>query len=335
MTYRADIWRFSEKIMKIIFFGTPEIAVPFLEFLCEKEEVVAVVTQPDRKADRGEKNLKLSPVKLFAQKRDIPIYQPAKIEEFIADYRLQIADYDLGVVVAYGKILPLSLIKTAELGYLNVHFSLLPKYRGAAPVQWAIINGEKETGVSTFWLDQGMDTGKIVLQKKIIIEDTDKANTLLEKLVPLGVETLEESIELIKKNTSLGKVQTGETSYAPSLKKENGKIEWNKEAGEICNLIRGTQPWPGAYTMVARDKSQVARRTLKIVDAFPTSFNLQPETGNLPAGSIVGLEKKVGFIVKCKSSFLLIKNVQEEGKKLVSAWEWWQGARLKIGDFLQ
>jgi methionyl-tRNA formyltransferase len=325
--------------MKIIFFGTPEIAVPFLEFLYEKEEVIAVVTQPDRKADRGEKHLKLSPVKLFAQKKNLSLYQPLNPEELITNHQSPITNYDLGIVVAYGKILPLSLINTAELGYLNVHFSLLPKYRGAAPVQWAIINGEKETGVSTFWLDEGIDTGKIIFQKKITIEDTDKVNTLLEKLVPLGVKTLKESIELIKENHSVGKAQVGEASYAPSLRKENGKINWTKKAKQIYNLIRGTQPWPGAFTTVASGESEVGSgkkvKSLKIFDVEVVNLTQSPNhpITQLP-GTIVGLEKNIGFIVKCKSSFLLIKKVQEEGKKLVSAWEWWQGARLKIGQHL-
>ena len=320
--------------MKIIFFGTPEVAVPFLEFLYKNEKVVAVVTQPDKKAGRGVEHLKLSPVKLFAKKKGLPLFQPLKIDELLATRYSLFADYDLGVVVAYGKILPKSLIETARLGYINVHFSLLPKYRGAAPVQWTLINGEKETGVTTFWIDEGLDTGKIICQKKIAIENSDTVITLEKKLTPLGIEILKETIEIVKKNPQVSNLQIGIPSYAPSLKKEDGKINWgDKDAFEICNLIRGTQPWPGAYSTVKSVKCKV--KSLKILEAEVVDFNLSPITYHLSPGSIVGLEKSIGFIVKCKNNFLLILKVQEEGKKIVSAWDWWQGARLKIGDCLQ
>jgi len=320
--------------MKIIFFGTPEIAVPFLEFLHQKEEIIAVVTQVDKTAGRGRSQLHLSPVKLFAQEKRLSIFQPRKINELLDS--LSKLTYDLGIVVAYGKILPLSLIKIAKLGYLNVHFSLLPKYRGAAPVQWAIINGEKETGVTIFWLDEGLDSGKIIRQKKIAIKNTDTVNTLLERLIPLGIETLRETLQLIKENPFIGEPQVGEPSYAPTLKKGDGKIDWTKEAKQIYNLIRGTQPWPGVYTALKTKKNKV--KSLKIIEAKPISSELINLSTYEP-GTIVGLEKNNGFIVKCKrgnhlNSFLLIKKIQEEGKKVISAWDWWQGARLKIGDCL-
>jgi len=319
--------------MKIIFYGTPQIAVPFLEFLCENEEIITVVTQPDRKADRGEKHPKLPAVKLFAQEKNLPLFQPLKIDELLLNSQFSILNYDLGIVVAYGKILPKSLIETARLGYINVHFSLLPKYRGAAPVQWAIINGEKETGVTTFWINEGLDTGKIICQKKIAIEDNDTVITLEKKLIPLGIETLKETIEIVKKNPQVGSLQIGGPSYAPSLKKDNGKINWaEKTALEVYNLIRGTQPWPGAYSTVKSVKCKV--KSLKILEAEVVDFNLSPITYHLSPGSIVGLEKSIGFIVKCKNNFLLILKVQEEGKKIVSAWNWLQGTRLKIGDCL-
>lgn len=327
--------------MKIVFYGTPEIAVPFLEFLCNNEEVVAVVTQPDVPVGRG-REIRSSPVKVFAQEKGLSLFQPLKIDELITTYHLPLPTYQLGIVVAYGKILPKSLIKTARLGYINVHFSLLPKYRGAAPVQWAIINGEKETGVTTFWIDEGLDTGKIICQKKIAIENNDTVITLEKKLVLLGIETVKETIEIVKKNPQVGNLQIGVPSYAPSLKKDNGKINWTeKTALEIYNLIRGTQPWPGAFTTVQSLKFKVSAKggsapggkSLKIIEAEP--FSYQPiNLSTYQPGAIVGLEKNKGFVVKCKNSFLLILKVQEEGKKIISAWDWWQGARLKIGDCL-
>ncbi len=316
--------------MKIIFFGTPEIAVPFLEFLYTNEEIVTVVTQPDREAGRG-REIVPSPVKLFAQNKGLTIFQPAGTDELTAF--LNKLPFELGVVVAYGKILSLELLKTAKIGFVNVHFSLLPKYRGAAPAQWAVINGERETGVTTFWIDEGLDTGKIISQKKVIIENDDTVSTLQKELVVLGIEVLKETLKLIKENPQIGYEQQGIPSYAPPLKKENGKIYWQeKTAQEIYNLIRGTQPWPGVFTVVKSEKCKL--KSLKILEAKVVDFNLTPYTLHLTPGSIVGLEKGKGFIVKCKTEFLLILKVQEEGKKITSAWDYWQGAKLKIGDIL-
>lgn len=321
------------------FFGSPSLAAPFLERLRTHTQVAFVVTTPDEPSGRGQQ-LKATPVKEAAQKAGLPVHQPEKLKDpsFLSVVRQ--GALDLGLVVAYGKILPKELFEIPRLGFLNVHFSLLPAYRGAAPIQWALIHGEKKTGVTLFWIDEGMDTGPILLQKELPIESTDTALTLEGKLVPLGVAALEEALDLIAIGKAPRAPQQGPSSLAPRLTKELGHLPWDKPAEDLANLIRGVQPWPGAYCFVQRsgiNRNSEQGMLLKILEAVPSEIcpgNAERCPVIAPPGQITGLEARKSFVVQCGRGFLKILKVQPEGKKAMSAWDFWQGARLKIADKL-
>lgn len=312
--------------LRIIFWGTPEIAVPFLERLCSLDEVVAVVTRPDALAGRDYR-IKIPPIKIFAKQKGIKIFQPEKLkdENFIAE--LKALSPELGLVVSYGKIIPEAVLKIPKLGFINIHFSLLPKYRGAAPIQWAIIKGEKKTAVTAFWLDSGLDTGPIILQKEIEILPEDNYPTLQEKLISLGIEAMEEALVLVKQGIAPKIFQQGESSFAPPLKKDDGKIDWNQPAETIVNLIRGTYPWPGAFTFFKNVKEEM--KLIKIISA-----KVWKQSFATPPGQVVAIDKGQGFVVNSNVEAVLITMVQSAGKKEISAWDFWQGVRIRIGDVL-
>lgn len=224
----------------IIFFGTPEFAVPSLKALIERDEkILLVITQPDKPKGRG-KNIQPSEVKKIALEYGLSLAQPEKIRDENFIEMLKRLNPEFAVVVAYGKILPKEILEIPKYGCINLHASLLPKYRGAAPIQWALINGEKTTGVTTMLIDEGLDTGPVLLQKEVQIEDEDNAQTLSERLSRVGAELIVETIEKMRKGEIEPKPQKGEPSYAPPLKKEDGKINWSSSARQIFNLIRGT-----------------------------------------------------------------------------------------------
>ncbi len=237
------------RIMRIIFMGTPEFAVPSLKAQIEsEEEVVAVVCQPGKAKGRGLEVI-TPPTKVLTEKHSIPVLQPQKIktEEFFTE--LKKFNPDLICVTAYGKILPKNILDLPLYGCINVHASLLPKYRGAAPINWAIIRGEKVTGITTMKMDEGMDTGDMLLRREMPIDDEDTGETLSEKLSNIGAKVLIETIRLLKEGRLKPIPQDhSQATYAPMLKKEDGNIDWKKSAEEIRNLIRGALPWPGAYT---------------------------------------------------------------------------------------
>jgi methionyl-tRNA formyltransferase len=289
--------------------------VPFLELLHTKTKVVAVITSPDQPAGRGYA-LKAPEVKVAAQKLSVPVLQPESLKGAGVVEQIRSFGADVGIVVAYGKLLPKEILALPKYGFLNVHFSLLPKYRGAAPIQWALVNGETETGVTLFWLDEGMDTGPIFLQKKIAIQPEDDAETLRNKLVPLGVSSVEEALALLEKGAVKKIPQTGTPSPAPILKKEDGQINWAKPAEAIRNQIRGLTPWPGVHSGGLKFN--------KVKVSFDTE-KAQP-------GTVIRLASGEGPVVKCGQNSLVLLQVQPEGKKAMPAWSWWQGARLKIGD---
>lgn len=312
---------------KTVFFGTPELAVPFLELLHKNTNVSLVVTQPDRPSGRHLKTV-VPPVKLFAQENNLSIIQPVDLKNENINQKI-----DFGVVVAYGKILPEKILNITAKGLFNVHFSVLPKYRGAAPIQWAIIKGEKVSGVTIFRIEKGMDTGDILVQKNLSIDDEDTADTLETKLVALGVDSLREAIELISNGKTVLQKQVGNITYAPLLKKEDGKICWLKPAQEIHNLVRGTYPWPGAYTVLSTEENK-QRKIIKILESKPVNIESNI-LDNISAGTIVEISKEKGLVVKCGNGHLSIIRLQEEGKKMLSAWEYLQGARMKTGDRME
>jgi methionyl-tRNA formyltransferase len=301
--------------MKTIFLGTPAMAVPFLDALAKKSDIQAVITTPDQPAGRGYA-LKAPEVKVAAEHLNFPVLQPENLKEESAVSQFRSLGADVGVVVAYGKILPKEVLAIPKYGFLNVHFSLLPKYRGAAPIQWALVNGETETGVTLFWLDEGMDTGPIFLQKKLPIHPDDDAESLRNKLVSLGVSSLVEALELLEQGELKKEPQKGFSTRAPILKKEDGQIDWTKPALAIRNQLRGMTPWPGAHT------GGLKVLKLKVVE----------ESDNGVPGTVIRLVTGEGPVVKCGRNSLVLLQVQPEGKKAMPAWSWWQGARLKLGD---
>jgi len=241
--------------MRVIFMGTPDFAVPSLEALLNSDDdVVGVVTQPDRPKGRGQ-TMTFSPVKDLAVGRQIPILQPTKMRDpdFLA--ALQKWDADVIAVAAFGRILPPSILSLPRHGCLNVHGSLLPHYRGAAPIQWAIINGETETGITTMLMEEGMDTGAILLQERMTIEPQDTAGSLSVRMAALGGRLLSETMKRLKSGTLMPSRQDDrQATLAPILKKEDGLVDWHEPARSLANRIRGMSPWPGAYTFSHADR---------------------------------------------------------------------------------
>ncbi|TFG78406.1 MAG: methionyl-tRNA formyltransferase [Thermodesulfobacteriales bacterium] len=249
--------------MKIIFMGTPEFAVSSLKALIESDhDVVAVVAQPDKPKGRGRK-LAPPPTKALAEQHNIPVLQPEKVrtQEFLS--QLQNLSPDLICVTAYGKILPKSILEVPPYGCINVHASLLPKYRGAAPINWVIVRGETQSGITTMLMDEGMDTGDMLLKKEIQIQDEDDAGSLSEKLSQLGAELLLETISQLQEG-KLGPAKQDESlaTYAPMLKKSDGEIKWENPASELWNLIRGMNPWPGTFTTLGNKSLKIFKATL-------------------------------------------------------------------------
>lgn len=299
----------------IIFFGTPEFAVPTLKALISKgEKILLVVTQPDKPKGRG-KIVQPCEVKKIALQHGLPLAQPEKIRDENFIKMLKELNPEFCIVVAYGKILPKEILQIPEHGCINLHASLLPKYRGAAPIQWALIKGEKVTGVTTMVIDEGLDTGPLLLQKEVSIEDEDNAYTLAQKLSTIGAELVIETIERMRKGEIEPKPQEGEPSYAPQLKKEDGKINWNASAIEIVNLIRGAYPWPCAYSFLKGER-------VKIIKAEALSGSELP-------GLIV--KAKNELIAGTKEGLLKIVLIQPEGKKIMTAKEFISGRKINEG----
>lgn len=301
--------------MRIAFMGTPEFAVPSLErLLADGHQVLAVVTQPDRPAGRGQR-LSSPPVKRLAQGFGLPFYQPEEIREE-AFYRI-LKDLDLEaiVVVAYGKFLPPEVLEIPKYGCFNVHASLLPKYRGAAPINWAIINGEPQTGITIMEITEQMDRGPILLQRTEGILSTDTAGSLERRLAVLGAEALSEALTLVADGKAPRRPQDeGQASYAPKLKKEDGLILWDQGARAIHNRVRGLSPWPSAYTffqglLVKVLESQVLR-----------------EEGSVGRpGTIIEALKGQGLTVATGAGLLLLKRLQPENRRAMEALEFSRG----------
>lgn len=307
--------------MKIVFMGTPEFAVPTLEKLIEKHEVVAVVSQPDKPKGRGKKIL-FTPIKEVAVKNNIPVYQPIKLrdEEFVK--QLKKIEADLFVVVAYGQILPESVLSMPKYGCVNVHGSLLPKYRGAAPIQWSIIEGEKVTGITIMYMAKKLDAGDMILKKEVIIKDNDTYGTLHDKMSLVGSDALLEAIDLIQ-NGKAERIKQDDSlsTYAEMIKKETGLIQWNKSSKDIINLIRGLNPAPCAYTFY---DSQM----FKIFSAQEVNFDKGC------CGEIIDVNIKQGFVVKTGDSAVLIKEIQAKGGKRMSCADYIRGHEIKKGIIL-
>ena len=304
--------------MRLVFMGTPQFAVPSLQrLLGSSHRISAVFTQPDRPAGRGER-MTAPPVKGLALKHGIEVHQPEKLREDIWKETFQKIHADAYVVVAYGKILPPWLLEIPPLGAFNVHASLLPKYRGAAPVQWAIANGESETGVTTMKLNEGMDTGDILFQEKVLIAPHETAVAMQQRLAEIGADLILHTINLLESGELHPiKQDPALATYAPSLKKEDGFIRWERlTANEIYNRIRAFNPWPGAYTLI---NGQV----LRIWSAIPQAGSLDVHfPGTLIVGSLEGP------VVRCAQGFLRLIEVQLENRKRISAADMFNGLRI-------
>jgi len=310
--------------LKIVFMGTPDFAVPSLEMLVKDGyEVVAAVTQPDKPKGRGNK-LAAPPVKEFALKKGIQVLQPEKIKtpEFIAQIReLQ---PDLLITAAYGKILSKELLEVPAQGCINVHGSLLPAYRGAAPINWAVINGESKTGITTMFTDVGLDTGDMLLKKELDIGQDMTVGELHDKMAVLGAEVLRDTLSELKKGTLKRSPQDDSVStYAPMMNKELGLIDWNKKAGEIHNLVRGTDPWPGAYTFMEGNRMRVWKTSLRKESADSSQEN----------GRILKVDDE-GILVKCQDENLLLLEVQFDSSRRMSVKEYIRGHQIKTGETL-
>ena len=311
---------------KIIYMGTPDFAVPALKALIREGYLVtAVVTQPDKPKGRG-KILMPSPVKEVALEYGIPVLQPRRVREEGFFEILQQYGPDLIVVAAFGQIIPVSVLELPEFGCINIHASLLPKYRGAAPIQHAILDGEKETGVTIMQMGEGLDTGDILTQKIIPIRDTDTAGSLFDILAEEGAELLVRTLPSVFDGTVVREKQPEEstTAYASMIRKEQGILDFGRTARELERHIRGMDPWPGAFT-------HLNGKTLKVWKAFAEpDAKAWPDGARAEAGTILSADKD-GIRIACADGALLLKEIQLEGKKRMETDAFLRGFHIEPG----
>ena len=308
--------------MRVIFMGTPDFSVGTLEALLEAgHEVVLAVTQPDKPKGRG-KAMQFPPVKETAIAHDIPVYQPVRVRQPECIEYLRQYNPDIIIVVAFGQILPKEILEMPKYGCVNVHASLLPKYRGAAPIQWAVINGEEVTGVTTMRMDEGLDTGDMIMKTELSLDPKETGGSLFDKLAHEGAKLCVETAAAIEAGTAVYTPQDHEAATLTKIiKKQLGNINWNKPAKEIECLIRGLNPWPSAYT-------KLAGKTLKIWDADV----IEADTDMLP-GTIT-LAGKKELLVQTGQGQLSLKEVQLEGKKRMEIDAFLRGCQVAAGEVL-
>lgn len=309
--------------MKVIFMGTPELSVGTLEALIEAgHEVALVVTQPDKPKGRGVK-IQVTPVKRAALEHGIPVYQPEKIRDPQCIEELRKYEADVMVVIAFGQILPKSVLEMTPFGCINVHASLLPKYRGAAPIQWAVIDGEKVSGVTTMQMDEGLDTGDILLKKEIVLDEKETGGSLHDKIAEEGAKLCVETLKALKAGElKREKQMESPTRYARMLDKAMGNINWEDSAKNIECLIRGLNPWPGTYT-------DWNGRVMKLWQA-----DVCMEESGMAPGTVVRVEKD-GFFVQTGSGLLKVTELQAPGKKRMDAGAFLRGSSIKTGEILK
>lgn len=324
--------------LRILFMGSPEAALPCLNLLAESpHDIVGVLTRPDRPVGRG-RHIQPCAVAARARELELPLFQPKSLIKPPFIETLEELRADLAIVVAYGKILKSDVLNAPAHGCWNVHFSLLPQYRGAAPTQWALINGETETGISIIRLVEALDAGPILAQQKVSIDPSDTTASLLPRLSVAGAELLGKTLQALESgHVSETAQDEAAASFAPQLKKEDGHIDWTDPALMIQNRIRGLNPWPGAYaylpaTAISKTTSSasVDRIRLKLYSAavLPTTAELEP-------GTVVTANREQGLCVACREGSLQIRELQLEGKKRMTAREFLQGHPLKEGIRLQ
>lgn len=305
--------------MKVLFMGTPEFSLECLKWLTEHTQVCGVVTQPDKPKGRGHKMMP-PPVKEFAMEQNIPVFQPEtmKNEGFLPE--LQELNPDLIVVVAYGKLLPSYILNYPKYGCINVHASLLPKWRGAAPLQWCVMAGDSVTGVTTMQMNEGLDTGDMLIKKEISITPEDTGGSIHDKLSRLGAQALAETIEQIDTLTPVPQDHS-QFTYAPMITKETCHIDWNRTGQEICNQIRGLYPVPLSFFLYQEKMVKVGKAT--------------PGKGNLQPGEIGSYDKQRGLVVGCKDGVVYLEEIKPEGKKIMSIHDFMRGNSFQEGEFLK
>lgn len=304
------------KDMRIVFMGTPDFAAAILQRLIDTgRNVVGVFSQPDKPVGRKQ-IITPTATKVVAMEHNIPVFQPAKLRDGEALKIMQELKPDLTVVAAYGKILPKDILDVSPLGNVNVHGSLLPKYRGSAPIQWSVINGDEVTGITTMFMAEGMDTGDMIMKFELPIGEDETTGELFDRMAELGAESIEKTLELFDKGEVKAEPQNEEeATYAPLLKKEMGEIDFSKTAEEIHNLARGLNPWPMAYTFL--DGKSIKIHAAKIAEGF--------------SGAEGTLLDEKRFIVGCKNGAVEFITVQPEGKNKMSGADFIRGRRLEKG----
>jgi methionyl-tRNA formyltransferase len=308
-------------LVRVVFLGSGAFAVPSLAALLDAgHEVAALVTQPDREKGRG-RALAATPAKVLAEQREVPVLQPRRIKEPQAIDALRALRPDVQVVVAYGQILPRAVIDIPRLGTVNVHSSLLPKYRGAAPIHWAVVNGERETGVTTMLIDEGLDTGPTLLARPTPIGPEETAPELEARLGPLGAEVLLETLDGLARGTLAPRAQDHtRATLAPILKKEDGRIDWARPAEEIARRVRGLLPWPGTATTVAGSDLKVLRA------------RAEPATGtDAEPGTVLAVDRDGLLVAAGAGTRLRLLDVQPESRRPMPASAFAAGARLQAG----
>ncbi len=307
--------------MKIVYMGTPDFAVSALESIInDGHEVSLVITQPDKPKGRS-KALVPTPVKAKAMEYNIPVHQPEKVRSDETVKMLEDINPDVIVVAAYGQILPESILNIPRYGCINIHASLLPKYRGAAPVEWSIIDGEEKTGVTTMYMEKGLDTGDMIDKVEVIIEKNDNGQTLHDKLSAAGADLILETLNKLSEGTAVRTPQKHEDScYAVMLKKDMGNIDFSKSADEIERLMRGLNPWPCAYSTIAG----------KGVKLFVADVIDMDDSAGYKPGEIIEVAKKT-FTIACGKGALVIRNLQPEGKKPMDTVSYLNGNKITVG----
>ncbi|HJJ60330.1 MAG TPA: methionyl-tRNA formyltransferase [Methanocorpusculum sp.] len=309
--------------LRVLFMGTPEYAVPSLEAVSAKYDVVGVVTRADKPNRRGNR-IEFSPVKAYALAHDIPVFQPESLKDDALYEELSALKPDISAVVAYGMLIPKRIIDLPRISTINVHGSVLPKYRGAAPMQYSVLNGDKTAGVTVMHVSEGLDAGDIILSREIPVGENETFGELHDRLSVLGAEALVEAISELEAGTAQRIAQNpAEVSFAPSISKEECVIDWSRPAQSVHNRVRGLSPIPGAVTHMSDGKLLKVYRT-KLIDGYSGT-----------PGEILAVLKKEGLVVACGSGAVCMISAKPEGKREMPAVELANGHYVAVGDFLK
>jgi len=328
-------------MLKILFMGTPDFALESLKALYEaKYNIVGVVTNPDRPKGRGMKMI-ASPVKEYALEKHLEVYQPEKVrnnEEFLNTVKK--INPDLICVVAYGKILPKELLEIPKMGCINVHGSLLPQYRGAAPIQWAVLNGDKKTGITTMYMNEGMDTGDMILKEEVQIGEDETTGELWERLSKIGAKLLVETVEKIEDGTAPREKQPEDFTMAPMLHKEMANIDWDKkDATQIKNLVRGLNPIMGAYTYLNGKKIKFWKVEKLTTEELTQKYNEMNEymdyIKKVQPGTVLFSNAKQGLYIKCNNDIISVIEIQGENSRKMNILDFLRGNSINAGEIFQ